>query len=81
MARLTAKKRKSLPNSSYAIVTKKGRRRFPINDKEHARKALQLLPLAKGLTSSQKSSIKRKARLKLYGTSNLAKISRITKNK
>ena len=39
--------------------------RFPMPDEEHAQKALQMLPKAKGLSSSQKGTIKRLAKKKL----------------
>lgn len=37
MATLKAKKRKSLPKSAFGL---KGKRKFPIHDKSHARNAL-----------------------------------------
>lgn len=40
MARLSARRRKSMPASEFAGPG----RSFPVNDAEHARKALQLLP-------------------------------------
>lgn len=49
-----------------ATVVQKGRKegekyRFPMPDKEHARKALQLLPKAKGLSAAEKQKIKNRA--------------------
>jgi class 3 adenylate cyclase len=40
MATLDAKKRASLPNSAFAYVDSKGKRRLPINDEAHVRNAL-----------------------------------------
>lgn len=40
MAKLDAKKRASLPNSAFAYVDSKGRRRLPIHDEAHVRNAL-----------------------------------------
>jgi class 3 adenylate cyclase len=40
MPELNAKKRASLPNSAFAYVDSKGRRRLPINDEAHVRNAL-----------------------------------------
>lgn len=40
MARLTAKERAELPNSAFAYVDSRGRRRLPINDESHVRNAL-----------------------------------------
>jgi len=60
-----------MPKSEFALIQKmdgEQRKRFPINDKEHARKALQLLPRAKDVSASEKAMIKRKARQKLNKT-------------
>lgn len=72
MAKLKAAARKKLPDSAFAggIDKTKGkgdarRRRFPVHDKPHARAALRLLPKAKGLSSTAKANIKRRARAKL----------------
>jgi class 3 adenylate cyclase len=40
MAELTARARASLPNSAFAYIDSKGRRRLPINDEAHVRNAL-----------------------------------------
>lgn len=40
MPSLSAKRRASLPNSAFAYVDSRGRRRLPINDKAHVRNAL-----------------------------------------
>ena len=40
MSRLDAKKRATLPNSAFAYVDSRGRRRLPINDEAHVRNAL-----------------------------------------
>ena len=72
MAVLKAAARKKLPDSAFAggIDKTKGkgnakRRRFPVNDKAHARAALRLLPRAKGLSSGAKENIRRRAKAKL----------------
>jgi len=61
MARLTAADRRSLPKKAFAGPN----RSFPIPDKGHARAALQDLPKAKGLSSSQKAHIRSIAEAKL----------------
>lgn len=70
MAKLTYSQRKSLPDSAFAIVRKvknkktgkiKKDREFPVQDKPHARNALQRLPQAKGLTGSEKKKVTAKA--------------------
>jgi hypothetical protein len=40
MARLTTSQRAKLPDSAFAYVDAKGRRRLPINDEAHVRNAL-----------------------------------------
>lgn len=72
MAVLKAAARKKLPDSAFAggIDESKGksnakRRRFPVHDKAHARAALRLLGRAKGLSSSERANIRRRARAKL----------------
>ena len=62
MARLTTKKRKSLGKSSFAI--KKGRK-YPINDKAHARNALSRVS-ANG-TPAQKRAVARAVARKYPG--------------
>lgn len=84
MAKLTYKKRKALPNKDFAVIDKKDgkeKRRFPINDKAHARNALARLPQAKGLSSEDKKKIKAKAKKKLYGTSSDKKVKEVKKKK
>ena len=61
MAKLNAKKRKSLPDRVFAGPG----RSFPINDKSHARAALRMLNRAKDLSGSDKAKIKRRANNKL----------------
>ncbi len=61
MAKLTVKQRKALPSSVFAGPA----RSFPVNDKNHARAALQDLPRAKGLSADEKARIKAKADTKL----------------
>ena len=84
MAKLTSKQRKKLSDSNFAVIQKKdGKedRRFPINDKAHARNALARLSQAKGLSSSEKAKIKNKAQKKLYGTDDNKKIKEVKKRK
>jgi len=59
---LSTEQRKNLDDSQYALPDK---RRFPINDCEHARKALQLLPKAKDLSDEERATVERKAKAKL----------------
>ena len=40
MARLTAAERAKLPDSAFAYVDSKGKRRLPLNDESHVRNAL-----------------------------------------
>jgi len=61
MAALTAKKRASLPKSTFAGPG----RSFPIPDKSHARAALQDIPKAKSLTLAQAQKIRARAYSKL----------------
>lgn len=56
MARLTAKARKGLRSSVFAVP---GRRAFPIPDKSHARAALSLIRHAHG--PAEKARIRAKA--------------------
>jgi len=65
---LKYKERQKLPDSAFALIQKKDgerRRRFPIHDCSHARNALARLPNAKGLSSSERATVKRKAQAKL----------------
>ncbi len=64
MAKLTTSKRKALPSSKFAGPG----RSFPIEDKVHAAKAIQLAPRAVkagSITPMQKAMIDAKARKKL----------------
>jgi hypothetical protein len=64
MAKLTTKARKALPSKSFAGPD----RSFPIQDKVHAQKALQLVgrsQSAGNITPMQAAMIKSKARAKL----------------
>jgi len=66
MARLNAKARASLPSKDFAGPG----RSFPVNDKVHAEKALQLVGRsvkAGNTTPAQAATIKAKARAKLGG--------------
>jgi hypothetical protein len=66
--KLTTKTRKALKSTSFALIQKKdGKtiRRFPIHDCPHARNALARLPNAKGLSSDERATVKRKAQAKL----------------
>lgn len=78
MAKLTYSARKKLPLSSFAV--KKGRR-FPIQDKAHARNALARLSNAKGLSAAQRSAIKSKAYKMLYGTDDERRIDLLKKSR
>lgn len=65
MSKLSASTRNALPNSSFAGPG----RSFPVNDAEHARKAIQLAPRSEhagNISASQEASIVRKAKAKLY---------------
>lgn len=61
MAKLTEKKRKSLPKSSFALPKKKG---YPIEDKTHARAALSMLHNA---SPAEQATIKRKVKRRFPG--------------
>jgi hypothetical protein len=61
MAKLTAKDRKALPAKDFAGPG----RSFPINDKNHAKAALQDLPKAKDLTLNQAAKIRARAHAEL----------------
>lgn len=58
MSRLTAAQRRALPSSTFAGPN----RSYPIPDKKHARAALMLINKKKGLTGSQKDTIRARAR-------------------
>jgi len=58
MGKLTSKQRAKLPASKFAGPG----RSFPITDKNHAKAALIDVGRAKGLSSSQKTNIRAKAR-------------------
>lgn len=60
MARLTAKARRGLRTSTFAVPE---RRAYPIPDKAHARAALALIRHAR--SPSEKARIRRKARAML----------------
>lgn len=65
MARLTTKQRKAMPKGQFALPKQK---RFPINDKTHEEKAIQLAPRALKagtITPMQKAMIDKKAKAKL----------------
>jgi hypothetical protein len=67
MSKLSTKQRKSLPASKFAGPN----RSFPVNDKVHAEKALQLSgrsEKAGNITAAQKATIDAKARRVLKGT-------------
>ena len=55
--------------------------RFPMPDKEHARKALQMLPRAKGLSAEEKSKIRARANRKLYGAATPSKAKKANPSK
>ena len=56
MTVLTAKTRNSLPNSDFAVAG----RRYPVEDKSHARAALAYINKG-GLSSEQKMTVIRRA--------------------
>lgn len=69
MAKLTSEQRKRMPKSKFAVPSTKD---FPLNDKEHDRKALQLAPKsykAGNISKSKEEMIESKARKALYGKS------------
>jgi hypothetical protein len=57
------------------IAPSKGypRGRFPMNDTEHARLALQMLPRAKGLSGGQEAAIRARANRMLAGQKAIGK--------
>ena len=61
MTRLTTKERGALSSKNFAGPG----RSFPVEDKKHARAALMDVGKAKGLTSSQKSTVRARAERKL----------------
>lgn len=67
MAKLTTEQRKNLGQDEFALPGK----RFPLNDKVHQEKALQLAPRSEragNITPAQEKSIEAKARAKLRAT-------------
>src|SRR5574337_1932960 len=84
MAKLTARMRKALPKKDFALPSRKGkggknkagRGAFPINDNEHAEKAIQLAPRslhAGNITKSEEQTIIRKAKKKLGQSGKMSK--------
>jgi len=70
MAVLTAKQRRKIPSTQYGIPPKDGKPgRYPINDKIHARKALQLIDTGHDVSAADKRRIRRLATKMLYGKS------------
>ncbi len=68
MAVLTAKQRRAIPAHKYGIPPKGGKPgRYPVNDKIHARKALQLINRGHNVTAADKRRIRRLASAELYG--------------
>lgn len=68
MAVLTARQRRKIPASQYGIPPRGGKPgRYPINDKEHARKALQLINEGHDVSPADKRRIRRLASKMLYG--------------
>ncbi len=65
MAKLSSSKRDSLPSSTFAGP----HRSFPIPDAKHARAALMDVGHAKGLSSTEKSHIRSRARAVLRRSS------------
>lgn len=65
--KLSTDARNGLKSSSFALP---GKRAFPINDKVHAQKALQLVGrsvTAGNTTPAQAATVRSKARAKLHG--------------
>lgn len=65
MAKLDTAERNNLKSSSFALPSE---RRFPIEDKSHAKAALSMVGRAKGLTEEEKKVIIRKAHQKLMAS-------------
>ena len=61
MSQLDAKKRAKLPNSAFAYIDSKGRRRLPINDESHVRNAIARF----NQTDFQSKTAKEEARRKI----------------
>ena len=62
MAKLTTRKRKKLKKSQFA---EPGKRKYPVNDKAHARNALARV--AQHGTPAEKAAVKRKVSAKFPG--------------
>lgn len=65
MSRLSASERNALTDAVFALPEK---RKFPLTDAEHDRKALQLVPRslhAGNITPAEASTVRRKARAAL----------------
>jgi len=77
---------KAAQRKRHATVKTKGRARFPIGDKAHARAALARINQAKGLSASQKRTVVSKA-YRVLGTApskrkvKVSSSGRITKKK
>jgi class 3 adenylate cyclase len=63
MSQLDAKKRAKLPNSAFAYIDSKGRRRLPINDESHVRNALARFTQV----AFEDEAARERARLRLLG--------------
>ena len=69
MAKLKASQRNALPKQAFGL---QGSRRFPLNDKNHARAALSMVGGAEkagSVTPSEAATIKTKAKAKLGSSS------------
>lgn len=62
MAKLTAKQRNKMPNSTFAVPS---RRAYPVNDESHARNALARV--SQFGSPAEKSAVKRKVKSKFPG--------------
>ena len=62
--KLSTTQRSNLPQSDFAVPEG---RRFPINDKNHAKAALSMVGRAKDLSPEQRMAVIRKAHAKLAG--------------
>lgn len=68
MSKLTTERRKEMPDDEFALPG----HRFPINDEEHGRKAIQLAPRALhagSITPGEEASIDAKVHRKYPGIS------------
>ena len=60
MARLSATERAELPDSAFAYVDSRGRRRLPVNDESHVRNALSRFGQVRFETEAARQKARRK---------------------